>query len=90
MNELPPLAVNAVVPEVRELYEELEKKRKMIDVQAEMKEAEELERAIIEAQFNKGRGLNTRRIKRSKRRNSKRRNSKRRKSRRRKSRRHKR
>lgn len=77
MNDLPPLAVNVVVPEVRQLYEELEKKRKMIDVRAEMKEAEELESAIIEAQLNKGRGLNTRRIKRSKRRKSKRRKSRR-------------
>ena len=77
MNDLPPLAVNAVVPEVRHLYEQLEKTRKMIDVRAEMKEAEELESAIIEAQLNKGRGLNTRRIKRSKRRKSKRRKSRR-------------
>ena len=82
MNDLPPLADNAAVPGVRRLYEELEKKRKMIDVQAEMKEAEELERAIIKRQLNEGRGLKTRRIKRSKRRNSKRRKSKRRKSRR--------
>ena len=82
MNELPQLAVNAVIPEVRELYEQLQTQRNMINVQAEMKAAEELEMAIIAAQLNKGRGLKTRRIKRSKRRNSKRRNSKRRKSRR--------
>lgn len=80
MNDLPPLSANALEPEVRRLYEQLEKQRKMIDVQAEMKEAEELDRAIIVAQLNKGRGLKTRRIKRSKRRNSKRRKSKRRKS----------
>ena len=78
MNDLPPLAVNAVVPEVRELYEQLQTQRNMINVQAEMKAAEELEMAIIKAQLNKGRGQKTRRIKRSKRRNSKR--SKRRKS----------
>lgn len=72
MNELPPLAVNAVVPEVRQLYEELQTKRKMIDVQAETEEAEKLESAIIKRKLNEGRGLKTRRIKRSKRRKSKR------------------
>lgn len=69
MTTLPPISDAANVPEVRELYYELQNH---IYTRDEEKTAAELERKIILAELNKGKGPKTRRRRRSIRRRGKR------------------
>ena len=64
MTTLPPISDAANVPEARELYYELQNH---IYTRDEEKTAAELERKIILAELNKGKGLKTRHRRRRKR-----------------------
>ena len=62
MTTLPPISDAANVPEARELYYEFQNH---IYTRDEEKTAEALERKIVLAELNKGKGLKTRRRRRS-------------------------
>jgi hypothetical protein len=75
MTTLPPISDAANVPEARELYYELQNH---IYTRDEEKTAAELERKIILAELNKGKGLKTRLRRHIRRRGSRRRSIRRR------------